>query len=292
MKKLMQYDETLLKNEKLFKDEFFQRFQLRHADKPIQVDENLSKNYLFPTFYGDVTCAIGIFMCGYQNAERLMPHPRMKPVRMPKGRTIVVFSCYEYKNVLGIPGYNEIAMSIPILVDPGFNPPILPMVSEKMFKNFGYYVFSMPVTSLENTIRGHKIWGLPKVTQEIDIFEKEGKCITVAKEEDGQSYFELSVPMNGNPTKFDVTSNLYSRFNNQFLQSETNFKSTFNVNKNIKLLFNKNVKPDQNYLKIGNTPSGKVLKDLEIEEQPFQTRFTKGMTAAFDLPNSDYKSPL
>ena len=40
-----------------------------------------------------------------------------------------------------------------------------------IFKKFGFYVFGMPVTSKENQIRGSRIWGLPKVTQEIDIHE-------------------------------------------------------------------------------------------------------------------------
>jgi hypothetical protein len=30
-------------------------------------------------------------------------------------------------------------------------------------------VFGMPVTSRENQLRGNKLWGLPKVTQQIDI---------------------------------------------------------------------------------------------------------------------------
>jgi len=34
-------------------------------------------------------------------------------------------------------------------VFPKLNVPILPMITNG-FKNFGYYVFSMPVTSLEN----------------------------------------------------------------------------------------------------------------------------------------------
>ncbi|NDI33850.1 hypothetical protein [Chengkuizengella sediminis] len=46
------------------------------------------------------------------------------------------------------------------------------------------------------------------------------------------------------------------------------------------------------YLQIGNKPNAKVLKELEIEEVPFQLRYTKGMTATFDLPNPKYKSPI
>jgi hypothetical protein len=168
---------------------------------------------------------------------------------------------------------------------------VLPMVT-KLFKNFGYFVFAMPVTSLENQLRGNKIWGLPKVTREIDIFEDGGDCVTIAKEDDGKPYLEIRVPTSGDATPFDETSNLYTKLGDKLLQSETNFKATFNVTKHMDALFKKGMKPDRQYLKIGDGPSAKLLRTLGIEEQPFQFRFAKHMNACFDLSNPDYRSPI
>jgi hypothetical protein len=291
MKATTEITPDLLDNRDEFKNSFFSRFDLRHAPKPLQLNETVTKNYLFPTLYGDVTCAIGIFMCSYEKAEKMMMHPAIKPVRMPRGRSLVVFSCYIYNKVLGVAPYNEIAMTIPVMVDPGINVPVLPMIAP-IFKNFGYYVFSMPVTSYENQIRGVKIWGLPKVVQQIDLDEEGGDCVTRAYEKTGEKYFTLRVPMAGDPTSFDISSNLYSRLGDQLLQSETNFKATFNVNKHMSLLFKKGVKPNRPYLELGDSPSGQVLKDLEIEEQPFQFRFAKNLSSCFDLANPDFKSPV
>ena len=291
MKATTKIGNTLLDNADQFQNSFFSRFTLRHASAPLRLNQTVEKNYLFPTLYGDVTCAIGIFMCSYEKAERIMLHPGIKPVRMPKGRSLVVFSCYIYNKVLGVSPYNEIAMTIPVMVDPGINVPVLPMIAP-IFKNFGYYVFSMPVTSLENRIRGHKIWGLPKVVQDIDLVEKDGFCTTTAKEESGEVYFELSVPTAGVPMPFDVSSNLYSRLGDKLLQSETNFKATFNVNKFGSILFKKDAVPDRTYLTLGDTPSGQMLRDLEIEAHPFQFRFAKNMSSCFDLPNSNFVSLL
>ncbi len=291
MKPVTEIPSGLFDNKSQFSDPFFKRFQLRHAPQPLQLNDQISKNYLFPTFYGDVTCAIGIFMCSYDRAQALMPHPKIKPIRMTKGRSLVAFSCYEYKNVLNVAPYNEIAMTIPVMVDPAINVPILPMILN-VFSNFGYYVFSMPVTSLENKIRGRKIWGLPKEVQEIDLFEEGNDCVTVAKEESGEAYFKLRVPMQGKPTPFDVKTYLYSRLGNQFLKSETNFKATFQVKKYMQLLFQKDVKPDRSYLEIGNSPSAQMLNDLQIEEHPFQFRFAKQMTSCFDLADPNYQSPI
>jgi len=284
-------DPTLLNNARDFDSDFYRRFRLRTAARPLRLTDTISKDYLFPTFYGDVVCAMGIFLCSYEKAAALMPHPLVKPVRMPRGRAVVAFSCYEYRKVLGVAPYNEIAMTIPVLVDPGVNLPVLPMILD-VFENFGYHVFSMPVTSLENRTRGHEIWGLPKEVQRIDIEEQQGLVTTRAFEESGEPYFELSVPTAGKPQLFDVTSNLYSRLGNDFLQSETNFRAVFNVNKYMDLLWKKGKRPDRDWLVLHDTPCGRVLKGLEIEPHPFQFRFAANMSSCFDLPNVGFTSAV
>lgn len=282
----------LLDNADEFTDPFFQRFQLRHASKPLQLNDEIAKDYLFPTFYDDVECAQAVFLCNFERAAELLPHPKMKPVGMFGNRALVAFSCYVYNKVLGVAPYNEIAMTIPIRVNPGVPVPVLPMLAGGLFSDFGYYVFSMPVTSLENQLRGMKIWGLPKVVHEIDIFHDKGDCVTVDKDEAGRPYFTLRVPMEGKPTKFDVKSNLYTRMGNDLWQSETNFKATFNVTKFTSLLWKRGVQPDREYLTIADTPAGEALRRLEIEPAPFQLRYAKHMTACFDLHNPQFRSPI
>ena len=284
-------DDTLLDNRAAFDNDFFRRFNLRTAVDPLQLTGNIAKDYLFPTLYGDVTCAIAIFLCPYERAAAKMPHERIKPVKVTRGRAPVIFSCYEYRNVLGVAPYNEIAMTIPVMVGGG-GPPVLPLIASGLFKNFGYYVFSMPVTSKENEIRGHKIWGLPKVTQTIDIAKEGGDCVTVAKETDGTPYFTLRVPTSGKPTKFDVCSYLYTRLGDELLQSQTCFQGTFNVTKYMPLLWKKNAKPDRVYLELGDTPSGRVLKELELEAHPFQFRYAEGMSSCFDLNNPSFETDI
>ena len=217
----------------------------------------------------------------------------MKPVRMTKGRSLVIFSCYQYKNVMNVAPYNEIAMTIPILTDDGIDLPVLPMVMSGAFKNFGYYVFGMPVTSKENELRGQKIWGLPKLTQEIEITEHDGECVTIARDSNGKKYFELHVPMNGKKTHFDVSGKLFSKKDGQIIRAETNFCGDFNVIKYMGELFRKGTRPEKPYLLIDDCSDecnfSKLLKSLEIEDQPFQFRYAKTMNAAFDLPE---KKPI
>lgn len=287
MKPTLEISDGLLDNTACFRDPFFQRFRLRPAPRPLQLTDTISKDYLFPTLYADVTCAIGIFLCDYERARALLPHPKMRPVRMTLGRSLVVLSCYVYRNVMNVAPYNEIAMTIPVMLDPKLDVPVLPMVLP-IFKEFGYYVFGMPVTSKENQIRGNTIWGLPKVTQEIEISEEGGDCVTLARDDAGERYFELRVPMGGKPTRFDVSANLYSELGGRLLQSRTSFCGVFNVKKHMELLIRRGARPDRTYLTIGSGPAAEVLRSLNIEEHPFQLRYAQRMNSAFDLPNPDF----
>src|SRR5262249_41250897 len=97
MKPTHEFAPELLDNTAVFRDPFFHRFRLRHAPRPLALSETVHKDYLFPTLYADVRCAIGIFHCDYQRAREILPHPAMKPVRMTRGRSLVAFSCYEYR---------------------------------------------------------------------------------------------------------------------------------------------------------------------------------------------------
>ncbi len=274
-------DPSLIDNLADFDDPFFTRFAVLPAPAPLELADGVSKTYSFPTFYADVTCAIAIFLCDFRRAQAMMPHPSMRPVKMPRGRAVVLLSCYEYKKVMNIAPYNEIAMTIPVMVD-GWAPPVLPLVMD--FAKKGYYVFSMPVTSLENQIRGTRIWGLPKIVEEIDITKKADRCTTVARDGNGEVYFELTVPTSGQQKHFDETGHLYSLLDDRLLKSRTCFKGDFSVTTDMSLLWNKGRPSATPALKLGASPRADALKKLEIEETAFQFRFASSMNSCFDLP--------
>ena len=291
MKPTLRFEAPLLPNEDQFTAPFFQRFQTRPAAEPLQLNDSVSKNYLFPTFYGDVTCAIGIFLCDYAKAQALLPHPDMRPVSVPGGRAVVTISCYEYKNVMNVPPYNEVAFTIPVLVGAPVSVPVLPLLWGG-YPGAGYYVFHMPVTSLENQIRGTRIWGLPKVVEEIEVREEGDECVTSLTNEQGQQYFSLRVPMQGKPGDFDVGAWIYSRRGDQLVRGRTSFQATFQVNKYTSLLWKDGQPPARPYLELGDSPMADTLRGLDMNPQPFQFRFAKHMNAAFDLPDEGYQAPF
>jgi hypothetical protein len=141
----------------------------------------------------------------------------------------------------------------------------------------------MPVTSEENRIRGQKLWGIPKVTERIDIEQQDGFSTTVAFDADEKEYFRLKVPMNGNAESFDETGQLYSVREGELVKAQTNFKGDFQVTKDMGLLFSKGKRSRNPLLTLGASPRAEVLKKLEIEESVFQTRWCPSMEACFDL---------
>ena len=286
MKPNLLFNETLIDNEDKFGDTFFQQFELRHRESPLQLNDDVSKNYLFPTFYADASCAVAIFHCDYQAARTMMPAPGMEPVKMFRGRSLVIFSCYEYRNVMNIAPYNEIAMAIPVMTHGGMNIPVLSMLLGDKLKKFGYYVFGMPVTSFENRIRGRKIWGLPKDVEHIDI-TKNGQYSNIKAALDGEDpYLELNIPMNGSSQVFDVKSNLYSVLGNEHLTSATQFKGTFNLTKNMGSLFSETPGGGGEAIKLGTGAKADMLRALKIEGQAFQFRYSNSINACFDLAHT------
>lgn len=283
MKPTIDIDPAMFPNDDQFGHPFFQRFELRHRAEPLDVGDGVKKDYLFPALYGDVTCAISIFLCDYAGACSVLPDPAMKPVRMPHGRAVVAFSSYVYRNVRGVAPYNEIAMTIPVQYDTRWNIPLVPMLWSDA-PGFGYYIFGMPVTSEENRIRGCDIWGLPKRTHGIDIDVGSEVCATNATDEEGSSYLRLNVPVKGKLKSFDESSWVYSRLNDRTLRAKTSFAGDFQFNMNADALVRRDVRPDRSYIEIGEGGFAPELRRLGIEKRPLQTRFAQTMNSAFELP--------
>lgn len=282
----LSFDDTLIDNQDRFGDSFFQQFELRHWDEPLQLNDDITKNYLFPTFYADVSCAIAIFHCDYLSAREMMPDPSMEPIKMLRGRSLVIFSCYEYRNVMNVAPYNEIAMTIPVIVDNYSNIPVLSMLKGDKLEKFGYCVFGMPVTSLENRIRGRKIWGLPKDVERVDITSNEEHSVIKASVNDEPPYLQLTIPINGSKKVFDVKSNLYSVLEEQRLTSTTQFRGAFNVTKNMGTLVRKSNVGNSGSIKLGEGPQADKLRKLKIEGRAFQFRYSNSINACFDLPHA------
>lgn len=278
----------LLDNASEFDSEFFRKFELKHAQEPLRLSATVSKNYLFPTFYDDVTVAAAMFFCSYAKASAVLPHPSMKPISMGRDRALIIFSSYQYNRVLGIAPYREIAVSIPVLVDTDSILPLYPLLAED-YAGAGIYVLSMPVTTLENKIRGRRIWGLAKEVERIDFSADEAGYRTAATG-DGQSapYLSFFVPFAGDKTHIERSYTLYTLLDGKLLSAPTRSAGTYLVRRDTgRLLGAKDAEPDREYLRLGSGPMADRLRGLEIEPAPFQTQFGRHVASLFELPSPE-----
>jgi len=295
MKPTMNVPADLLDNGDRFQSPFFQGFRLRHAERPIDLGQGIRKNYAFPTFYDQVSCAVTAFPCDYGQAARLVAerlHPAVKPVSLTRGRALIAFACYEYSQVMGLPPYNEVAVTIPIMVNARLRPPILPIVPGG-FKKFGFYVAAMPVTSHENTLRGQRIWGLPKETLEVAIRREGAGSETAVRAPDGALWFRVRGRTDGKPRRFDVRAQIYGKLDGRVIAAESCFAGAFNVVQDIGALVGfRRPRPARPWLELGSAPGAAFLHELGIEPQPVICRFCDSMSSVFDLPPVEQPSWL
>ena len=272
-----------LDNEALFESDFFKRFTQQSRKFELAADR--TKEYFFPTFYGNVTCAQAI-MFADKDALREAVEKQLgrgaEPVSGLGGRGIIAFSCYEYRQVKGVRPYNEIAVAVPIVVNRKA-PPLLPLVKND-YPHFGYCILSMPVTSEENTRRGRVIWNLPKETMDIDIDVTDDECITTCFNPDGSKAMSLKVPVNGSKTVMDQTGYLFTSMNGTMERSRTALRGDFAVNKNAGALLSS--RGGTSPLELGEGRLADELRGLDIHPAAFQFRFATGMDSCFDLPDN------
>lgn len=276
---------TINENYNVFTEDFFAPYKSKQTNYTIELTDQITKTFKFPTLFKGTENGLGIFLCSYDKLKKHMPNPDMDPVRMPGNRAVFAISCYKYTNIQEMMPYNEISFTVPIVMKGALNIPFFTLAAKKLYSSFGYYVFSMPVNSAENNIRGHKIWGLPKFNTMIDITNKDGMFSTKIFDGD-KPYIELSYPTTGGNKQFNENLSILSVKDGKLLKASVTYNGDFKVNTNLGIAFNKIKMEDSPFIKLYDTPRGKILMDLEIDPVPFQTRYSGNVLSVLNLPEN------
>ncbi len=278
----------LFDNEADFSHPFFAQLKVKLAKEPLLLNGK-PKEYLFPTLYANVRCAQGIFHCDYKAARKLLAElldAEAVPPRMLGGRSIVAISCYEYRSVRGIRPYNELAIAMPLRLDGKAGFPVLGAFASG--PDAGYCIAFMPVTSEENRLRGRHFWNLPKITRRIDYRETADSIRFESYAEDGATLdLSLEVPTRGKVKTLDVRSFLATKKDGRLRRSPTAFAGDFCVALHAESLFGSH--RGREALMLGRGEASDVLRRLDVETRPLQTRYAASMNSYFDLPLEDDK---
>lgn len=273
---------TLNENYQVFTDDFFTPYKSKQTNYKLELNESISKTFKFPTLFKGTENGMAIFLCSYNKLKKHLPHSSMNPVRMPGNRAVFAISCYKYTHIQEMQPYNEISFTVPVVFSGAWNIPFVTMATKGLYKNFGYYVFSMPVNSVENNIRGNKIWGLPKFVTQIEVKSENGMFYTKVYD-DKTPYVDIKFPIAGSKKNMHEKLAILSVKENQLLGANVTYRGEFLVNTSLGVAFRKE-KKDNAVLRIGDTPRGNLLKGIELETVPFQTRYSNNVLSALHLP--------
>ncbi|WP_442753673.1 acetoacetate decarboxylase family protein [Methylocystis sp. JAN1] len=136
-----------------------------------QVELSSGRRVGLPVRYLDWTAILAHFPAPASAVRRLLPSKTLAPVLIAPGTAILSVAAVEYRRIVGITPYNEVAIMVPVLHKPVFNIPALPLFFPRLFKSFGFFILNMPVNAEESRELGVKVWGYPRFLAEIEFDE-------------------------------------------------------------------------------------------------------------------------
>ncbi len=266
-------------NASLFETDFFKQWPL--TKQSVVLASGATKEYLFPTLYNRVVTSVAIFTCDYQAVAKLIEDPSLEPIKISPVQAILTITSYRYNEVRGVPPYNEVAISVLVKdrnSSSGFTNTLKSLAN---MENITAYVLSMPVTTLENQIRGRTIWGLPKDVRVIGLRQVGLDFVTTVTNDDEKILYQFSVPMNGETKTKHQKFQLRSMLGGQSLVSSTESKGEYVSSSSLTGLLPSTSKKQ---LFIGDAPEGQWLKELKISSTPIHTEFSYGTMNMLSLP--------
>jgi hypothetical protein len=156
-----------------------------------------SHPFELPQRYYDWSMMLASFPASASRVRRLLPSTKLAPVQIVPGLGLVSLAAFEYRQAATLAPYNEVAIMIPVRCQARVNFPLLPLLFPSWFKDLGFYVVHLPVTTQEACDIGVSLWGFPKFVADIRFREEEGvrRCHL---RHDGKHIltFEAKVPRN------------------------------------------------------------------------------------------------
>lgn len=162
--------------------DFFQ--QIPQVDVPWD-----DRTFRVPVFYYDATAIGAAFLTPLDRIRKLLPSPRMHPLRVTPWLGITTITAYEYRDC-GIGPYNEVSIGFPVTLDRPS--PLFSGLFRKLPGVTKGYIHRLPVTTEIARDTGVEFANYPKFLADIAFEKKDGSLRCRAAE--GQEHIlSLSV---------------------------------------------------------------------------------------------------
>lgn len=211
------------------------------------------------------------FTCNWEKANALLPGNEVHALRLPNGKATLLITVINYTDT-SIGKYIEYSIAIGCTHGAKPAPRILNALLMKSYGT-GQYIIDLPVSS-EISVKGGKgIWGMPKHKANLD-FKVTDTSVSSQYEKDGQFAFRIEMKRPKSPSfKLKIGATNYCRFRNMLMASYIYFDTKAGVN-----LFGK----AKAKLFIGDHPNVSVLRDIEINPNPYFTLFMPAANGILD----------
>lgn len=218
-----------------------------------------------PIKYSDASAFMVFFSISFKKAKEILNSSRLSPVRIIGNKCLLGITFFNYRDCPVGP-YHEFTLSIPVVVDTIFNIPIIPILFDSMFKNFGYYVILMGIDT--DIARKHieQIFPYPLFDKNISISLREnGKYLLADINDNGEKVISMRSSL---PNKYKLEK---KGFNTYYSKDDRIYKVRLNVFSYNKTMFRKK----DLHLKFGDHKISKMMKGLDITPKPFMGIYYK-----------------
>jgi 15-cis-phytoene desaturase len=116
-----------------------------------------------PQRYYKWSLMLGHFPASAAAIRPLLPQGSgLEPVTIAPGLGIVTIGAFRYERCATLRPYDEVGVMFPVRLRPALSLPALPLFRPEWFSDLGFYVWQLPVTTVESRDAGRTFWNYPK----------------------------------------------------------------------------------------------------------------------------------
>lgn len=118
--------------------------------------------------YEELSASLLFFPAKLKEVRRFIDCERVTPVRIFGDTCLLAVTIFDYTKCPTGP-YKELAISFPVMIDQKFFVPVLPLIFEDFFKNYGFYTNLLAMNTDIACVHSEKIFGYPTYPKKINI---------------------------------------------------------------------------------------------------------------------------
>ena len=228
-----------------------------------------------PVKYTRLDAYMAFFPVSYKEAYDLIGVKKIYPVSILNAKTLLALTIFDYAKCQVGP-YREIALSIPVRIDPILNVPILPLIFDDLFNDYGFYTILLAMSTELARDHSKVIFGFPTYKNTLDIQIEDCKNFAFIKINDNNS------PVLSLKIKFSTKINTIEKTFRTYFKANNNQISV--VSLNAKAAESRLRKNNLGKLELGNHHIAEIIKTLIPTLEPIQTVRYSNAAEVLDEP--------